>query len=39
MGRVLFVSGMMMVSVNGIDPSGHVSSTVNSMAFSIEFMC
>ena len=39
MDRVLFGSGMKMVSRNDIDPFGHVSSTVNLMALSIEFMC
>ena len=36
MDRVLFSSGIMIVSKNGIDPSGHASSTVNLMALSIE---
>ena len=39
MDRVLFCSGVMVVSKNGIEPPGHVSATVNLMELSVEFMC
>ena len=38
MDRVLFGSGMMMVSMNGNDPCGCVPSAVNLMALPIEFV-
>ena len=38
MDRILLSSGFMMLSKNGIDPSGCVS-YVNLIALSMEFMC
>ena len=39
MGRVLFCSGVMMVSKKGMEPSGHVFCTLTLIIWSIELMC
>ena len=39
MDRVLFESGVTEVSKNGMYPSGHVSSTVNLMDWSVLLIC